>query len=336
MMLFRSLARRTLAIVAFALSRKGKTNMKRALVATLLLMLASYPAAAQNESSTRAYFGVQLQPGALVGAVEENGPAQAAGIAPGDLIISFDGKVIKSSDELLQAVAAGQIGKEVVIAVVRRGKEGMTTATLGQRLVLSGAALDEYRRKLDGILQELGSLGASTAWGRSELQKFSDLLGQFDELKKAAPPEEGVARNLWDRLDREFQVYKLLADNVRRQREAQRDQSPEAMIEEQLGPLYVDYMMLQVCAARFQEFEKARAGFREFLKNKQAAFPADATERLWNAVAVKFQKVESALDRTGAVQLYGACEQASKQAAALVTPVAAEQTSGPPLRRKDF
>jgi hypothetical protein len=103
----------------------------------------------------------------------------------------------------------------------------MTTATLGQRLVLSGAALDEYRRKLDGMLQGLGSLGASTTWGAPEFQKFSDLLGQFDELKKAAPPEDGVVRNLRDRLGREFRIYKLLADNVRRQREAQRDETSE-------------------------------------------------------------------------------------------------------------
>lgn len=311
--------------------------MKHALAAPLLLILASHHAAAQDESSRRAYFGVQLQPGALVGSVEENGPAQAAGIEVGDLIISFDGKVIKSADELLQAIAVAEIGKEVLIAVVRRGSEGMTTAKLGQRWVLSGAALDEYRRKLNGMLQELGSLGASTGnWGRLELQKFSELLEQFEDLKKAAPPEDRMARNLWSQIDREFQLYKPLADNIRRQREAQRDQSSEARIEEQLGPLYVSYMTLQVCAARFQEFDKVKIGFREFLKNRQAAFPPDSTDKLWNAVAVKFQKVEAALDRTGAVQLYGACEQASRQAAALMMPATGELTSGPPLRRKDF
>jgi hypothetical protein len=311
--------------------------MKHALVASVLLVFAPHHAAAQDESSTRPYFGVQLQPGALVGTLDENGPAQVSGIEPGDVITSFDGKVIKSSDELMQAVAATPVGKEVVIAVIRGGKEGMTTAKLGQRLVLNGAALDEYRRKLDGLLQELGSLGASKrVWGPPELQKFSELLEQFEELKKTAPPEDGVARNLWSELDREFRLYKPLADNARRQREARRNQSAEATIETQLGPLYVNYMTLQVCAARFHEFDGVKTGFRESLKSKQTTFAPELADKLWDAIAVKFQKVEAALERAGTAQLYGECEQASKQATALMAPVTGELPSEPPLRRKDF
>ena len=311
--------------------------MRRALVAPMLLILASHQAAAQDESSKRAYFGVQLQPGALVRAVADEGPAEVAGIERGDLIIGFDGKVVKSSDELLQAVAAAQIGKEVVIGIVRRGQEGMTTVKLGERLVLSGAALDEYRSKLDGMLQELGALGTSKGtWSEPELQRFSELLERFEKLKKAAPPEDGVAQNLWHQLDREFRLYKPLADNMRQQREAQQDQSSEAKIEDQLGPLYVDYMTLQVCAERFQEFDKVKTSFREFLKNKQSALPSESADKLWNAIAVKFQKVEASLDQPGSVQLYGACERASKQAIALMMPVTAQLTSEPPLRRKDF
>jgi hypothetical protein len=141
---------------------------------------------------------------------------------------------------------------------------------LGQRLVLTGTALDAYRQKLDGMLQELRSLGASKgSWDQPELQRFSKLFEQFEEFKKTVPPEDSVVQNLWGQLEHEFRIYKLFADNIMRQKEALRNQSTELerRIEEQLGPIYLNYMILQVCAARFQQFDDARSGLREFLKN---------------------------------------------------------------------
>jgi hypothetical protein len=311
--------------------------MKRILIAPLLLIFASHQASAQDESSKRAYLGVHIQPGALVGNVDNNGPAQAAGIEPGDFIVRFDGKEIRSADELTRIVADTPIGKEVVIAVIHGGREGTTAVKLGQRLVLSGMALDAYRQKLDGMLQELRSLGASKgSWDQPELQKFSKLFEQFEELRKTVPPEDSAVQNLWGQLEREFRIYKSFADNIMHQREAPRSTEPERGIEEQLGPIYLNYMILQVCAARFQQFDNARSTLREFLKNKEVEFPRELTDKLWNAIAEKFQKFEGALDQAGNVQLYAECKQASNQAADLIMTWMAEQTQGPPLRKKDF
>jgi membrane-associated protease RseP (regulator of RpoE activity) len=140
-----------------------------------------------TESSQRAYLGVHIQGGALVAGVDNNAPAQAAGIEPGDVIVRFDGKEIRRPDDLSQIVAETPIGKEVPITVIRGGQEGTITLKLGQRLVLSGTALDAYRQKLGGMLEELGSLGAPKAsWGQPELQRFSELFQQFGELQKTS------------------------------------------------------------------------------------------------------------------------------------------------------
>jgi hypothetical protein len=312
--------------------------MKRLLV-PMLLIFASHQATAQDDSFKRPYLGVQLQGGALVGNVNDNGPAQAAGIEPGDLIVRFDGTEIKSSDELSQTIAASPIGKEVAVSVIRRGKEGTTTATLGQRLVLSGTALDEFRQKLGGMLRELGSLAAlKERWNDAELQRFSELFDQFEELRKVVPPEDSIAQNLWAQLERELRIYKPFADSIRRQREAkdtQRDQSTglERKTEDELAQLYVAYMTLQLCAGRFQQFDNARSDFREFLQNKEVAVPRELTDKLWNSIAEKFQKVEAGLERAGNARLYADCQQASKEASTLITATAA---SAPPLRQKDF
>jgi S1-C subfamily serine protease len=132
--------------------------MKHILIAPILLAFASHLALAQDGSSTRAYLGVGLQPGALVGNVSDSGPAQGAGIQPGDLIVGFDGKEIKSSDELLRAVAATPVGQEVVIDVIRGWQQGMTTAKLGQAGI--------KRRGVGRVSAEAGrnAAGARIAW----------------------------------------------------------------------------------------------------------------------------------------------------------------------------
>jgi serine protease Do len=44
----------------------------------------------QDQAAKRGYLGVQLRAGAFVGNIEPDGPAQAAGIQAGDLIVRFE------------------------------------------------------------------------------------------------------------------------------------------------------------------------------------------------------------------------------------------------------
>jgi len=212
----------------------------------MLIILASHQAGAQspqNESSTRGYLGVQLMTGALVGSTEPEGPAQAAGVEPGDLIVRFDGKDIKDAAALSQTVAETPAGKDVAVTIIRAGKQATTTVKLG------------------------------------------DQATHFDRVAAA-----------------------------------------------QLGSAYLDYLTLQACAERLQQFGRVKAGLGAFLKNKESAFSRELTDKLWDTVAAQFQKLESDLGSASNDQLAAACERAGKQAAALI---GADETA-PPLRKKDF
>jgi len=146
-------------------------------------------------------------------------------------------------------------------------------------------------------------------------------------------------QRLWGQLEREFKVYKPFADNLQRQREAteaQREAQLEQKTEDELGPLYVDYMTLQLCAERFRQFDNAPSQLREFLQSKEAGIPRPVTDQLWNSIAQKFQKLEVGLARASNSELYAGCEQASKHAAALVTRATEQPADGSPLRKKDF
>ena len=73
-------------------------------------------------------------PGAKVttadGAIVPGGPAQKAGIKPGDLIIEFGGKAINNPDELIVAIRARNIGDRVEVKFKRGSSTRSTTVTL--------------------------------------------------------------------------------------------------------------------------------------------------------------------------------------------------------------
>jgi serine protease Do len=76
--------------------------------------------------------GLKETRGALVAGVTEKGPAAEAGILAGDVILEFDGQPVNAMHELPRMVADEQIGKEVQVKVLRKGKEQMVTVKLGR------------------------------------------------------------------------------------------------------------------------------------------------------------------------------------------------------------
>ncbi len=70
--------------------------------------------------------------GALVASVDAKGPAAEGGIQAGDVILSFDGEPIESMHDLPRIVASKPVGKQVIVHVLRGGKEQDITITLGR------------------------------------------------------------------------------------------------------------------------------------------------------------------------------------------------------------
>jgi len=75
--------------------------------------------------------GLDVAGGALVSTVNEASPAQAAGLEPGDVIISFDGKSIEKMRDLPRIVAETEIGATVGVELIRNGSRMTVQVTLG-------------------------------------------------------------------------------------------------------------------------------------------------------------------------------------------------------------
>jgi putative serine protease PepD len=86
----------------------------------------------------RAYLGVSTseappRDGALVRSTTPGGPAERAGLQPGDLIVAFDGKAIRSPSDLGQVVLSAKPGDTVGVDVQRDGDRRTVKVTLGDR-----------------------------------------------------------------------------------------------------------------------------------------------------------------------------------------------------------
>ena len=81
--------------------------------------------------------------GAIVNLVNEDGPAEHAGIKQGDVILSLDGKPIDSSNALRNAIGRLAPGTKVSMEIAREGAKKTVTATLAERPVNAEAADDD-------------------------------------------------------------------------------------------------------------------------------------------------------------------------------------------------
>jgi serine protease Do len=96
---------------------------------------------------TRGYLGVVVQPispamakalgqnepkGALVGDVGAKGPAQAAGVERGDIILELNGKSINDANELRNTVSMMQPGETIQLQISRNGSVRDFSVKLGE------------------------------------------------------------------------------------------------------------------------------------------------------------------------------------------------------------
>lgn len=138
----------------------------------------------------RGYLGVNIQTitpdlakalkikeveGALVADVVADSPAEKSGIERGDIIVGFDGKDIKDSQDLPVKVASTPVGEKVQITVLREGKQKQLSVKVG---------------KLSSDDTDLGSLSKSEK-GKWGLQ-LHELSPQIEE-RYGSKADQGVA-----------------------------------------------------------------------------------------------------------------------------------------------
>jgi serine protease Do len=129
-------------------------------------------------------FGLSSRDGVVVAAVEPGGPAAAAGLQPGDVIVEYNGKPVASATELTRLVVATAPDARAQVRVVRN-KQPVSLTLQVDELNLEGSArtASEADRATGGFGLSLGSVPPALA---SRLEGGGALVSEVEPRSAAA------------------------------------------------------------------------------------------------------------------------------------------------------
>jgi serine protease Do len=125
--------------------------------------------------------GLDKPKGALIASVRDGGPAQVAGIQPGDVVLTFDGKDVTDMRHLPRIVAETPIDKNVKVGVWRKRKELAFEVKVGE------LAEDDQQAAVSPKQQPPAPIvGAVTALGLSMANLTPELRERFSLSEDSA------------------------------------------------------------------------------------------------------------------------------------------------------
>jgi S1-C subfamily serine protease len=69
----------------------------------------------------------------LVAGVTDRGPAAAAGVLVGDVLLEFDGRPIESPEDLLDLLLGDRVGRPATLKILRGGAVTELAVVVGER-----------------------------------------------------------------------------------------------------------------------------------------------------------------------------------------------------------
>ena len=151
----------------------------------------------QSGRVTRGSLGIMFQPdpspvllrtfgaesGVVITGIQPGGPAEAAGLRQGDVIISVDGQVVEDGDGLIAIVAGTPVDRPVVVRYIRDREEQETTVVIGDRTeVFAGRLNPAFHRRHRGPVRHFDpehySGDRQPSWDRTGRRRSGDQCGQ--------------------------------------------------------------------------------------------------------------------------------------------------------------
>lgn len=78
-------------------------------------------------------FGLTKKSGAIIAGVLKGGPADKAGMRPGDILLAVEGKPVSDTTDMLNLIAQLTPGDKAKMMVLRKNQEAMIEVTVGKR-----------------------------------------------------------------------------------------------------------------------------------------------------------------------------------------------------------
>ena len=136
--------------------------------------------------------------GVVVESVSDGGPAAAAGLRAGDVVVEFDGERVRSVRQFVRLVQDTPAGRSVQVAVVRDGARQVLTVTPEDARAGFDVPMPEIRREFERGLRELPRAFEGFDWTTPGLflerrgQLGVELMTLRDQLAEYFGVEAGV------------------------------------------------------------------------------------------------------------------------------------------------
>jgi serine protease Do len=170
-------------------------------------------------------FGLDEPRGALVSGVQEGGPAHAAGVLVGDVILRFGDEPIESMRELPRVVAAARHGESVEVEVLREGERRTLRLDVGrmpgsEQVAAATAPASPVEARLGITLSALddatrGRLGLDP---RAEGVVITEVAGGSPAARKGLRPGDVILRVGAAAVSRPEQVADAVGNAAREER----------------------------------------------------------------------------------------------------------------------
>ncbi len=147
--------------------------------------------------------GLAHHKGALVGTVTDSSPAAAAGLKPGDVILTFDGKEVANNRTLPRMVAGTPVGTKVNVGISRKGTAMNVAVTLAEfpedQAVAAEDEPEEEKPGQAGAQQQVDALGLAVSAITAELRKQFEIAESvkgvvITKVNPNAPPQSRQLR----------------------------------------------------------------------------------------------------------------------------------------------
>jgi serine protease Do len=151
------------------------------------------------DASFQEAWGLDSRDGAFVQSVEEDSPAEKAGLEPSDVIVSVDGRAVDTTRTLIDTIASKAPGTKIHLDVIRNGERLDLVVTLGERpdAATEAGASDSPEESEDQTAERVGitvrSLDAETRRMYGVGRGVSGVI--VTQVRPDSPAgEEGLAR----------------------------------------------------------------------------------------------------------------------------------------------
>jgi serine protease Do len=119
--------------VGFAIPARMAQSIMNSLIETGTVRRGWIGAYIQNlEKDLARSFGYEGTEGVLISDLTESGPADEAGLEPGDIVVGLDGEPVGSVSALRNRVASIEPGSEVELSIIRDGEERRVAIEIGE------------------------------------------------------------------------------------------------------------------------------------------------------------------------------------------------------------